>query len=349
MIHPQRNMDAGLGYGTSPDQLFASMGMAKTGTYDANGFPMEQQTQEAPAEQSTQQDDNIAVEAQAPDQPKIEPAPTFDLSGKFNGRFKSLDEIEGYLSDLEAKANADPFANDLIRDLNKAIKEGVDPDLYMAVAQLDVPNLSEADALIMQMQWKKGLSYEDAEFIVNRMYKLGGEDEELDMSDPDVREAQIKLKMDAQEAKQFLSQYKQDALVPPAEKLKAQLTQAWTPVIPQVLDKWKSFQINSKTGSYNIPTSEAALNSAKQLLNEVISNGLIDNMPDQDGLAIANAIVEKEILKHDFQNAIDYVADMLKSKQLEEKHNPRKPQGQTGSPMPSEEQGVIDFLKRVRY
>lgn len=350
MIHAQRNSDAGLGYGTNPDQLFASMGMEKTGTYDGNGFPVGQPEQPVqPVEEQIQELETNAGEAESQDQPAPTPTPTFDLSGKFNGRFKSIDEVEGYLSDLEAKASADPFANELIRDLNKAIKEGVDPDLYMAVSQLDVPNLNEAEALILEMQWKKGLSYEDAEFIVNRTYKLGGEDEELDMSDPDVREAQIRLKIDAQEAKEFLSQYKQDALVPPAEKLKAELTQAWTPVIPQVMDKWKSFQINSKTGTYNIPTSQAALDSAKQLLNDVISSGLIDNMPDQDGLAIANAIVEKEIMKHDFQNAIDYVADMLKSKQLEEKHNPRKPQGQTGSPMPSAEQGVIDFLKRVRY
>ena len=350
MIHAQRNMDAGLGYGTTPDQLFASMGMAKTGTYDGNGIPVDQQPAQ-PVQETTQEEqvETNAVEAQVPQQSQPESTPSFDLSGKFNGRFKSIDEVEGYLSELENKASADPFANELIRDLNRAIQEGVDPDLYMAVSQIDVPNLDEAEALILEMQWKKGLSYEDAEFIVNRTYRLGGEDEELDMSDPEVREAQIRLRVDAQEAKEFLSQYQQEALIPPAEKMKEQLTQAWTPVIPQVMDKWKSFQINSKSGTYNIPTSQAALQSAQQLLNDVISNGLIDNMPDQDGLAIANAIVEKEIMKHDFQNAIDYVADMLKSKQLEEKHNPRKPQGQTGSPMPSEEQGVIDFLKRVRY
>ena len=350
-------MDAGLGYGTSPDQLFASMGMTKTGTYDGNGTPLETTPAQPPVADDNAHEEE-ATEATPFNQSSSTPQsqagaetiqPSFDLSGKFNGRFKSLDEIETYLSDVEAKANKDPFASDLVRDLNKAIAEGVDPELYFAVTQIDVDNLEEREALILQMQWKKGLSYEDAEFLVDRTYKLDAEQDELDMSDPDVREAQIRLKLDSQEAKDFLSQYKREALTSPIEKQKEALTQAWTPVIPQVVDRWKSFTVNSKNGTYTIPASEAAINSARELLTEVINNGLLDNMPDQEGMAIANAIVEKEIMKHDFQHAIDYVADMLKAKQLEEKHNPRKPQGQVGSPIPSAEQGMIDFLKKVRY
>jgi hypothetical protein len=355
MIKAQRNMDAGLGYGTSPDQLFASMGMSKTATYDGNGFPVQTENTQ-PASQAVEAEPlaeptTTSESELAPEITSISPAPSneYDLSGKFNGRFKSIDELESYLTEVETKANKDPFANDLVRDLNKAIEQGVDPDLYLAVSQLDVEELSEKEALVLEMQWKKGLSQEDAEFLVERNYKLDSDLDELDMSDPDVREAQIRLKLDAQEAKDFLGQYKKDALVPPAEKLQAELTQAWTPVIPQVMDKWKTFQVTSKSGTYNIPASDAAIQSAQSLLTEVINSGMLDAMPDKDGLAIANAIVEKEIIKIDLQHAIDYVAETLKSKQMEEKHNPRKPQGQTGSPMPSEEQGIIDFLKKVRY
>ena len=341
-------MDAGLGYGTSPDQLFASMGMAKTGTYDGNGMPVESTQTQQQAEPSAHYEQNTSAAEEETAAP-VQQTPSFDLSGKFNGRFKSFDELESYVSQIELQSNKDPFASDLVRDLNKAISEGVDPELYMAVSRLDVDSLNEKEALILQMQWKKGLSYDDAEFLVDRTYKLDSDLEDLDMSDPEVREAQIRLKLDSQEAKDFLAQYRQDAMTSPLEKQKEQLTQAWTPVIPQVVDKWKSFTVNSKSGTYSIPTSDGAINAARELLTEVISNGLLDNMPDQEGLEIANAIVEKEIMKHDFQHAIDYVADMLKNKQLEEKHNPRKPQGQVGSPIPSAEQGMIDFLKKVRY
>lgn len=353
MLTLQRNMDAGLGYGTNPDQVFAAAGLSKTGTYDGTGTPVEVFQNANPAVETTQNE--ISEEPTLQQQPSIseQPAPVqtneFNLNGRFGDRFKSFEELESYVSEVEAKASKDPFANDLVRNLNKAIQEGVDPELYMAVSQLNVEELSGREALILEMQWKKGLSFEDAEFLVNRTYKLEGEEDELDMSDPEVREAQIRLGVDAQEAKEFLSQYKQEALTSPYERQQQELTQAWTPVIPKVVDSWKSFQVNSKAGSFTIPATDGAIKAATTLLQEVINNGLLDNMPDQEGLAIANAIVEKEIMKHDFQHAIDYVAESLKNKQLEEKHNIRKPSGQSGSPKPSGDDALIDFLKKVRY
>lgn len=354
MINAQRNSDAGLGYGTSPDQLFAAAGLTKTGTYDSTGTLVDSASPTVQPEAETPQaDEPVEFESKTqltqPEQPAQSPSMEYDLNGKFDGRFKSIDELESYVKDVEAKVSKDPFANDFVRNLNKAIEEGVDPELYMAVSQINVDELSGKDALILQMQWKKGLSYEDAEFLVERTYKLGDDEEELDMSDPEVREAQIRLGVDAQEAKEFLAKYKQEALTSPYEKAQQELSQAWTPVIPKVVDNWKTFQVNSKVGSFNIPASEGAIKAATTLLQEVISNGLLDNMPDQEGLAIANAIVEKEIMKHDFQHAIDYVAETLKNKQLEEKHNIRKPVGQTGSPKPSGDDALIDFLKKVRY
>jgi len=348
MIKAQRNMDANFGFGGTPDQLFAAAGLTKTGTYDGTGTPVADESAPAPSPSEPETETQLEQAPVSQPAPTI-PTPTFDLNGKFDNRFKSLDEVETYLRDIEAKANQDPFANELVRNLNKAIQEGVDPELYMAVSQIDVNELSQKEALVLKMQWEKGLSFEDAEFIVNRTYKLEDTEEEPDMSDPDVREAQIRLGLDAQEAKEFLGKYKQEALQSPYEKMQQELTQAWTPVIPKVLENWKTFQVNSKVGSFNIPVSEGAMKAANELLTEVIKGGLLENMPDQDGLAIANAIVEKEIMKHDFQNAIDYIADALKAKQLEEKHNIRKPEGQTGVGVPTAEQGMIDWLKKVRY
>lgn len=350
MIKPQRNMDANVGFGASPDQLFAAAGYNKTGTYDGTGMPVGETPKEA---LTSEVSDEVAPQSEAQANTldstnTVQSTAGYDLSGKFEGRFKTMDELEVYLKDVEEKANKDPFANDLVRNLNKAISEGVDPELYMAVSQINVEDLSAKDALILEMQWKKGLTFEDAEFIVNRTYKLSDEEDELDMSDPEVREAQIRLGLDSKEAKEFLVQHKQEALRSPYEKMQEELTQAWTPVIPKVLDNWKSFQVNTKTGAFNIPTSTAAIESATNLLKEVIANGLLENMPDKDGMAIANAIVEKEIIKHDFQNAIDYVVEAMKAKQIEEKHNPRKPEGAAYTPASSAQDGVIGWLKGIR-
>lgn len=347
MIKAQRNMDAGLGYGSSPDQIFAAAGFSKTGTYDGSGTPV---ATEAPEIEPETTQAPPPAQTQTTQQPPTTPPPTieFDWTGKFDGRFKSFDELESYVKQVEEKANKDPFANDLVRNLNKAISEGVDPELYMAVSQIDVEGLSSKDALILEKQWKDGLSHEDAEFIVNRSYRLNDSDEELDMSDPDVREAQIRLGLDSKSAKEFLSQHKKEALRSPHEKMQEQLTQAWTPAIPKVMENWKSFKVNSKGGEYSIPTTQGAIEAATNLLKEVVQNGMLDNMPDQDGMAIANAIVEKEIMKHDFQYAVDYVIDQLRSKQLEEKHNPRRPQGQGYAPQPTPQDGVIGWLKGIR-
>jgi hypothetical protein len=346
MIKAQRTMDNGtVGFGATPDQIFAAAGYNKTGTYDGMGMPVDG----PPASQHDPEDAQQTSATASPTETaqQVTPSIEFDWNGKFDGRFKSFDELESYVKEVEGKANKDPFANDLVRNLNKAISEGVDPELYMAVSQIDVENLSAKDALILEMQWKKGLTYDDAEFIVNRTYKLEDAEDEPDMSDPEVREAQIRLGLDSKSAKDFLGQYKQEALRSPYEKMQEELTQAWTPAIPKVMENWKSFQVNSKGGNYTIPTSPGAIEAANNLLKEIISNGLLENMPDKEGIAIANAIVEKEILKHDFQHAIDYVVEAMKAKQLEEKHNPRKPQGQA-APSPVPQDGVIGWLKGIR-
>lgn len=343
-------MDAGLGYGTSPDQLFAAAGLNKTGSYDVNGHPVDTTPNQQPPVDSTQDESeelNTTTGFQSPAQAQQQTA-EFDWNGKFDGKFKSFDELESYVKDIETKASKDPFANDLVRNLNKAISEGIDPELYLELSSMDINSLSERDALVLEMQWKKGLSLEDAEFLVDRTYKLGDGDYEPDTNDPDVREAQIRLKLDAQEAKNFLGSYKTEALTSPFEKRQREVSEAWNPVIPQVLDKWKTFKVESKAGTFNVPTSPAAIEAAKALLQDVVQSGYMEHLPDNEGIEIANAIIEKEILKHDFQNAVEYIAEAMKAKQLEEKHNPRKPVGQYQAPMSTQEQSIVEFLKKVR-
>lgn len=330
------------GLNQSPEQLLASAGFTKTGAFDAAGTRVE--TTPAPAAVIAETPEEPAVvettatTTEEPAPPAEQPQPTFDiasvLNGKFGDKFKSLDEIEAAYTELEAKANQDPFANDFVRNLNKALKDGIDPQLYMEVSSVDVDSMSERDALVLEMQWKNGVSKEDAEFMVDRAYKLNSE-EELDQSDPDVREAQIKLKIDAKNAKNFISEYKKDSLTSPIEKRQAEVTKAWEPIIPSIVDKFKTYPLNGKTGNYEVPVAPEALKSAQELLKSVIDSGMLDNMPDKEGLAVAEAIVEKEILYQSRASFADYLADTLKAKQLEEKHNPRKPAAQEKPAQPA--------------
>lgn len=338
------NDNNGLGYGMQDP--FQAAGMTKTNSYDMGGNPISIGTTFT---QSPVNEENFSSE-NASQQYEEQPSQMqdFDLSGRFGGRFNSLEEIENYFMETEAKVNQDPFANDFVRNLNKAMADGIDPDLYVAVTSVDTQEMDPKEALIIQAQWENGLSREDAEFFVNRTYRLSDDGDELDMSDPDVREAQIRMNIDSQKAKDFIESQKSLALESPRERFQAQVTQAWEPVIPKVVNQWKDIKVQGKSGEYSIPASPEALNAAQQMLSEVIQSGLLDMMPSQEGLEIAHAMVEKEILKHDFSAAIDYIADSLKAKQLEERHNPRRPVGQYTPPMPAQQQGLVDFLKSVR-
>lgn len=337
----------GLGYGMQDP--FQAAGLTKTNSYDMGGNPVSMGT--TYTQNTADENENITVNEDAAQSQSIveQPqSPMFDLGEKFGGRFKSIDEVETYLMDVENKASKDPFANDLVRNLNKAIADGIDPELYMNVSRMDVSQMSEKEALILEVQMKNGLSAEDAEFFVERAYKLPEEINEYNANDPDVREAQIKMRIDSQKAKEYLDDYKSEALTSPKEKWQSQLTDAWEPMIPKVVDNYKTFTVNTKAGEYNVPASQGAIQAANTLLSEVIKSGMLENMPDQEGMAIANAIVEKEILKHDFHYAIEYIANQMKEQQLEQKHNIRKPFAQAPPTQSGEQQGMIDFLRSVR-
>jgi hypothetical protein len=338
------NDNNGLGYGGQDP--FQAAGLTKTNSYDMGGNPISAGTTftQSPINENNFNSEDVSQNYEE------QPSQTqdFDLSGRFGGRFNSIDEVEQYFMDYETKSNQDPFANDFVRNLNKAMADGIDPDLYVAVSSVNTQDMDAREALVIQAQWENGLSREDAEFFVNRNYRLTDDGDELDMSDPDVREAQIRMNIDSQKAKDFIESQKSLALESPKERFQAQVTQAWEPVIPKVVNDWKEIKVQGKSGEYSIPASPEALNAAQQMLSEVIQSGLLDMMPSQEGLEIAHAMVEKEILKHDFSAAIDYIADSLKAKQLEDRHNPRRPVGQYAPPMPSQQQGLVDFLKSVR-
>lgn len=336
------------------DSLFAQAGFTKTGEYNAEGAPIAQVEPVAQVQQEQQQQpagQEASEQAQVV-QPTVTPTaitPSIDelISGKFDGRFKSVDEVAEAFRKVEQDAKKDPFANDWIRNLNKAVAEGVDPAVYMEVSNVDTEKLSEADAIILQMQWKDGLTREEAEFLVNRKYRLGGEDE-VDPSDPDAREAAINLKLEGRSAKEFLSKYKQEALTSPIEKRQAEIKSAWEPAIPTVLEKYKTFPIEGKSGQYNFPVPPEALGKAQELLQSVIDSGMFDTMPDREGMEYAEAIVRNEILSNMVSTMIDAVADQYKQKALAEKHNPRKPESMDRQPVLSGQDGLIDFLKAQR-
>jgi hypothetical protein len=281
----------------------------------------------------------------AGDPPAPAPEETF-LKGILGGRFQKATELEQHLSQLEEKVNAkpvDPFVNDYVKGLNKAIQDGIDPKVYEKVAILDMDKMNEREALVLRAMFKDKLSQEDAEFLIDSTYRFGeGEDE----TSQEVKLARINAKLHSAEAKEFLSAYKVDQLTPPKEKLIEAQTKAWEPAIPQVLSEFKNLTIEGKTGKYDFVVSPESMSKAQNMLKEVLSSGIVEAMPDDQGMEFARSIVKKELLNLEMANIIDTMIDSQKALEAQQKHNPRL--GITSPPVEDPKQGIAEFLANAR-
>lgn len=247
---------------------------------------------------------------------------TFDetkwLTEKFAGKYKSADElinaikeredlstkysdVEKKYLDLETKSKESPFANDYVKGLNDFMKKGGDAATYSKVQSLDLGKLSERDTLVTKYRVQYNMSKTDAEFKVDRKYMLQLGEGQTE-NDPDVREARIDLRMDSAEAKEYLSKYKTEAMVPPAqreaetaERAKAQNLESWKPYTGQLVDSLKSVEIpiDDKGGVIQFPVSPSTMQHIQEHLQNVLETTGIP--PDAKGQALMKDILLREV------------------------------------------------------
>lgn len=287
-------------------------------------------------------------------QPEPVPAPqssteTDLLKGILGGKFNKADELSAYITELEQKANREPenpFANNYIKSLNEAVRNGIDPEVFAQVASVDVENLSPKDALVLQLMWNDKLTKEDAELLVDSKYRLGTDENE---ESQEVKIARITAKTDANKAKEFLKAHQESSLTPPTEKIIAQQQEAWSKAYDQVTEPYKSIEIKGKSGSLNLPVSSESMQKANELVREIIDSGMFEVMPDQNGLEFARQIAYKEIIANELPNILDAISDYYKNQAITAQHNPRIPNGNSGTPpMPDSLAGVAEFLANQR-
>lgn len=281
--------------------------------------------------------------------PEATPEPvTFDenkfLTEKFGDKFKSFEEITSKLGeldqintrytqaeqkakDLESKLSENEFANDYVKGLNKFVKDGGDMDVYNKVAGIDVTKISEKDALVLKYQFQHGMSKEDAEFKVARRYKIG---EEFNAEDPDVRESRIDLQIEGREAKDFLSKYKAEQLVPPGAKTEAdqkQLVQSriasWQPHTNTLLTSLNKVEVpfDEKKGdtiSFNIP--KETIDHLSGHMQVVLEN--MDVAPDEQGRQWLKDVLLREIYYLHQKDIARLVAGEVNKRWAKTNHNP---------------------------
>jgi len=316
--------------------------------------PVFQFTDNNQEEKSPQNEFVFTQNEQEVDSQEIDDQPAFDPSvfkNILNGRFESAEELEEYVGQLESREPSDEiFANNYIRSLNDAVRAGIDPEVFAAASQLNLDEVSPKEALIMQYQLKDGLSWEDAEILVNEMYRL--DDEAYSDDDPATKSARIKAKVDANAAYEYLAEIQQDALIPPREKQIEMQVRAWDPVIPQVMDSFKTLEFEGKAGKYQFPVSEQSQQEAANLFRQVIESGIVDSMPNDEGIEFAMNLVHKEIVMREAVNMLDTLVEKLKLQQITSKHNPSRFASQGGAPAPDEKSSLYEFLaaqKGLKY
>lgn len=173
--------------------------------------------------------------------------------------------------------------------------------------------MSDVDKVKQHFMVKSGLDASDAEFQLEKEYaldKLDGLTEKEINADPELREARIKFKMAVNEATDFLKKYKEDALVPPAQRYR---------------DAWKDTDINSaiSAAKISIPFGETSIQfdasakpeivkELKAAVEEVMALPEFALLPDREGQKWMQSVVRsklfdmagEDILKHFVNDAV---------------------------------------------
>lgn len=281
--------------------------------------------------------------------PVTEPAPAAPqindyLKGIAGGRFENLEALNSHIGDLEAKVATEPFANEYIKGLNEAVKNGVDADVYHQVANIDPKKVSDREALILKLQWDSKLTAEEAAQFVDGEYRLG-EDENAE--DAAVKHARIRAKVEASKAREFITAHRADALTPPIEKVMEQQKVAWTPEVSKVAAQFKTIDIEGKTGKFAFTVAPEVLAKAEKTLLNIMTGGQFQAMPDQKGLTLAQDIVRNAVIVGSLGQIWDAATDEANKQHAVGDHNPKGVPAATPAPVApvkSEEQKRAEWL-----
>lgn len=191
------------------------------------------------------------------------------LSERLGGKFKSVDEINAAVEENERLKNENrelaqkatkKYSSDFVRDLDAALEKGIPFETFMRVQELNKPAESLQDKvkrIALANSISTSIPVDDTQFMAERKYKLAFAEKNADGEyangeDPDdVREAQLSLKQDYLKAEKELEQYKAAALEPltkeqvSVEQKVAELTAAWQPEIPKIVQKFGKLGFNA--------------------------------------------------------------------------------------------------------
>lgn len=250
----------------------------------------------------------------------------------FGDKFDAADKVKNVLTRAEqlelentTLKTADPLSfikDPYIKGLVKATNDGVPKEAYDRVASVDTEKLSEKDAMVTMLMWKKGHTKEDAEFLVNEKYKL---DPTLNIEDPAVRLARLDFKTDAADAKKFITDFKAQSLTPPAVAADTKMEEqhaVLAPVVAQLADNLKVFKLDDNDANPFTVPDDVSREASDFVLDAIRADGVEIDMSNKAQLAeIAKEIRFRMFEKVGFDKVIRHYVSAITNADLSKNHN----------------------------
>jgi hypothetical protein len=252
---------------------------------DAEKAPAEEVKQEAPKQETVSEEKTEAVKEdsslkteETPTEEKntqveeeaVTKQPSFEqlLSEKFDGKYKTVDELQSALSS-KSTASEEAFANEQIARLNEYVAKGGSMEEFFSTQTANYDEMDTESIVKNHMKFKNPeLSIEEIGLLYEDTYKL----DEDEYTDKEVKLSKIKLKQKSLEAKKELMKFQSDNAIPKtakdaeAERLALEENQAnWRSKVNEGLKDFQevSFDLNDKGDKYTFAVNEDSMNYVK--------------------------------------------------------------------------------------
>lgn len=137
---------------------------------------------------------------------------TFNVSEMFGSEFSSVDEVIeqlNYAYDLQAKvteleSKKPTYANEFVEKLDEYVRNGGDPVYFTKIQSANIDSLSPIEALKLDLQWKHGITDQEAQTYIEDTYKLN------EYEEGDINPKEVQLKIDSTAARKNLKDRQAD-------------------------------------------------------------------------------------------------------------------------------------------
>lgn len=247
-------------------------------------------------------------------------------------------QFENENTELKAKVNTDPFANELSKKFNELLKGGAKPEQVDAFLKLNkhdnFESMSPYDVKLLALQVKEGLTEKEAKEYIDDEYKLNPDEHD----ESTIAKGQIRLKLHSNADREFLNGYKAKVSTAPVSQREVQEAAAQeqhvkhvntlAPIAKDVL-KGISFtnqNINGKADDKAIfadfTPSEESLKSLPEKVAQFI-NGEGANIPaNAEGAQRINDFAESVLILQNHKTWQQHAVNVAEKKIREEYHNP---------------------------